>query len=218
METTTVGDLVITAPDLDPDELDAFDEVPDDDLTEVRVEGAAWTGMELAGARIDRSLFLGGDLTETVWRNLTLRGCRLENVDLSGATFRGATIERCTFVGCRMTGVVLVKASLKDVLFTDCRLDYARMEEVRTTGATAWLRCLLGRASLTACRLPTAAVSECRLDEVELTGCDLRGADLRGSDLTGLRGMDSLRGATIDTPQLEELAVLAARELALDVR
>jgi uncharacterized protein YjbI with pentapeptide repeats len=218
METTTVGDLVITAPDLDPDSLDAFADQPDDDLTEVRVEAAEWGGVEAAGVRIDRSLLVGGDLTETVWRNLTLRGCRLENVDLSGATFRGATIERCAFVGCRMTGVVLVKATLKDVLFTDCRLDYARMEEVRTTGPTAWLRCLLGRASLTACRLPKAALAECRLDEVELTGCDLRGTDLRGTDLTGLRGMDSLRGATIDTPQLEELAVLAARELALDVR
>jgi uncharacterized protein YjbI with pentapeptide repeats len=218
METTTVGDLVITAPDLDPDELEPFDDELDDDLTEVRVEGAAWAGLEVAGVRIDRSLLVGGDLTETVWRNLTLRGCRLENVDLSGATFRGATIERCAFVGCRMTGVVMVKAALKDVLFTDCRLDYARMEEVRTTGPTAWLRCLLGRASLTGCRLPTAALAECRLDEVELTGCDLRGTDLRGTDLTGLRGMDSLRGATIDTPQLEDLAVLAARELALDVR
>jgi uncharacterized protein YjbI with pentapeptide repeats len=145
METTTVGDLVITAPDLDPEELEPFDDQPDDDLTEVRVEGAAWSGVEVAGARIDRSLLVGGDLTETVWRNLTLRGCRLENVDLSGATFRGAAIERCVFVGCRMTGVVLVKATLKDVLFTDCRLDYARMEEVRTTGPTAWLRCLLGR-------------------------------------------------------------------------
>jgi uncharacterized protein YjbI with pentapeptide repeats len=218
METTTVGELVIAAPSLDLDDLEPFDERPDDDLTGVRVDDAAWTGVELAGARIDQSLLVGGDLTESVWRNLTLRGCRLENVDLSGATFRGATIERCTFVGCRMTGVVMVKAALKDVLFTDCRLDYARLEDTRTTGPTAWVRCLLGRASLTTCRLPKAALAECRLDEVELTGCDLRGTDLRGSDVSGLRGMDSLRGAVIDTPQLEELAVLAARELALDVR
>jgi uncharacterized protein YjbI with pentapeptide repeats len=117
-----------------------------------------------------------------------------------------------------MTGVVLVKAALKDVLFTDCRLDYARMEEVRTTGPTAWLRCLLGRATLTTCRLPSAALAECRVDEAELVRCDLRGTDLRGTDLTGLRGLDSLRGVTIDTPQLEELAVLAARELSIDVR
>jgi fluoroquinolone resistance protein len=218
METTTVGDLRITTPDLDPDELDLFEDELDDDLTEARVEGAAWPGLELAGARIDRSLLVGVDLTESVWRNLTLRGCRLENVDLSGATFAGATVERCEFVGCRMTGLHLAKTSLKDVVFTDCRLDYARLDEVRVTGPTAWVRCLLGNATLTGCRLPTAALSECRLTDLELVGCDLRGTDLRDSDLTGVRGLDSLRGATIDTAQLEDVAVVAARELGLDVR
>jgi len=218
VDTRTVGELTINRPAVDPDELAPLDEPPDDDVAEFRAEGADWAGLELAGALVDRGLLRGVDLTGAGWRNVTLRGCRLENVDLSGAGLTGLTIERCEFSGCRLTGLQLAKTTLKHVTFTDCRFDYARLDEVRATGPVAWLDCGLGHATLTRCRLPTTALAGCRLEGLELDECDLRGTDLRGTELAGLKGLSSLRGATIDSVQLEDLAVLAARELDLDVR
>jgi uncharacterized protein YjbI with pentapeptide repeats len=218
VDTVTVGDLRIPAPDLDPRDLDPVTDPPDDDLVEAKVDGASWHGLRLGGGRVSQSHLVAVDLSDAAWRNVSLYGCRLERVDLSNARLAGLRIERCAFVGCRMTGVQLVDATLKNVIFEDCRLDYANVTDSRATGPTAWIRCLLAHAVLTNCRLPATAFSECQLGDVELVDCDLRGSDLRGNDLSGVAGLASLRGAVIEPTQLTDLAVIAAKDLGLDVR
>lgn len=218
MDTRTVGALRILTPDLDPRDLDPIAEPPDEDLTEAMVDGEAWPGLHLIGARISRCHLLGVDLREAAWRNVTLYGCRLERVDLSNARLTGVTVERCEFRGCRMTGVQLSECTLKNVTFDDCRLDYANLEKVSTRGPAAWVGCVLTDATLTACGLGSAAFDDCRTADVRLTDCDLRGADLRGAGLSGLTGLASLVGATIDAGQMLDLATLAARDLGLTVR
>jgi uncharacterized protein YjbI with pentapeptide repeats len=192
-------------------------EPPDDDVDEALVEDQDWTGLELVGARFSGSRLAGVDLTDASWRNVKLVGCRFERVDLSGARLDGAVIDRCEFVGCRMTGVQLLDSTLKDVAFEDCRLDYASVVAVRTTGPVAVLDSILTNANLARCRLSRLTVTRCRLTGTELDDCDLRGADLRGNDLSELTGLRSLTGARIDGTQLPALAIFAARALELVV-
>jgi uncharacterized protein YjbI with pentapeptide repeats len=218
METRTIGEARILIPDLDPRDLDPVTEEPDGELFEALVDGASWTGLQLSGGQVSQSHLVGVDLSDAAWRNVTVYGCRFERVDFSSARLLGVTIERSEFVGCRMTGVNLAKATLKNLVFSDCRLDYAMVTDARTTGPVGLADCNLTNAALTRCELTQAVLSACRLTEVELDTCDLRGADLRGNELSGILGLSSLRGAIVADEQLSALAMIAARELELDVR
>jgi len=218
MDTRTIGEQKILTPDLDPRDLDPVAEEPDDDLVEALVDGVSWTGNRLGGVRVSQSHLIGVDLSDAVWRNVTLYGCRLERIDLSSARLTGTTIERCEFVGCRMTGLHLSDATLKNVVFDNCRLDYATLTKVRTAGPVGFTNCNLTNGILTGCDLTKAALTACRLTEVELTDCDLRGADLRGNELTAVIGLRNLRGAILAEDQLPALATIATRELEIEVR
>jgi uncharacterized protein YjbI with pentapeptide repeats len=218
MDTKTIGELKILIPDLDPRDLDPVAAEPDDDLHEALVEGGSWTGNHLGGGRVSQSHLIGVDLSDAVWRNVNVYGCRFERVDLSSARLTGTTIERCEFVGCRMTGLHLLDTTLKNVVFDDCRLDYATLTAVRTTGPVGLTNCNLTNGVLANCDLTRAALNACRLTEVELTNCDLRGADLRGNELTAVIGLLSLRGVILAEEQLPALATIATRELEIDVR
>ena len=217
METRTIGAARILLPDLDPRDLDPVTGDPGDGLVEALVDGASWTGLRLSG-RVSGSHLIGVDLSDAAWRNVTVYGCRFERVDFSSARLLGATIERCEFVGCRMTGLNLAKTTLKNVVFADCRLDYATCTDTRTSGPVGWADCNLTNAALTRCELTQAVLSGCRLTELELDSCDLRGADLRGNELSGILGLSSLRGAVLGDDHLPALAMIAARELEIDVR
>src|SRR5689334_18208029 len=111
METRTIGEARILLPDLDPRDLDPVADEPDGDLVEAFVDGVSWTGLQLSGDRLSQSHLVGVDLSDAVWRNVSVYGCRFERVDFSSARLMGATVERCEFVGCRMTGVNLGKAT-----------------------------------------------------------------------------------------------------------
>jgi uncharacterized protein YjbI with pentapeptide repeats len=217
MNITTIGDLRILTPELDPRDLDLVEIPPDDDLIEAKVDGAAWPNLALRGGRVHGSHLIGVDLTGANWRNARVSSCEFERVDLSGAVFSGETFDRCRFVGCRLTGVRFSDVTLNNVLFEECRLDYANFDAVRCSGPVGFLRCNLADAVLTECRLATTVVASCGLAGAELRDCDLRGADLRRSDLAGLTGLESLRGVTIDEGQLADLMVLTVRELSLTV-
>jgi len=218
MEPRTVGETRILLPDLDPRDLDQVTDQPDVDLVEAMVDGVSWTGLQLSGGRVSGSHLVDVDLSDAGWRNLVVYGCRFERVDFASARLHGVTLERCEFVGCRMTGLNLARSILKNVVFDDCRLDYATLTDTRTTGPVGLVGCNLTNAALARCELTRATLHECRLTEVELDGCDLHGTDLRGNELSGILGLLSLRGAVIAEDQLTALAVIAGRELELDVR
>ncbi|MEV0880487.1 hypothetical protein AB0I85_21980 [Micromonospora echinofusca] len=48
MRTTTVGDVTVLLPDLDPEDLDQVTGLPDDDLCDGLVEDVVWRGRQIA--------------------------------------------------------------------------------------------------------------------------------------------------------------------------
>ncbi|MGC9665230.1 pentapeptide repeat-containing protein [Planosporangium sp. 12N6] len=217
METRSVGDLVILTPDLDPRDLDDTTDPPDDDLVEANVDGTDWSRLHLTGARVRLSHLAGVNLVEVAWRNVTFYGCRFERVDFSSARLTGMTVERCEFVGCRMTGLLLGETTLKNVIFEDCRLDYATLADVRATGPAAWTRCTLTETTMANCRLPSVAIRSCNLAGLVMDTCDLRQADLRDNDLSQVTGLASLHGVRLAQEQLPGLATSMLRELAIEM-
>lgn len=218
MRTTTIGDVKVLLPNLDPDDLDTRTDL-DGDLTEALVEGAAWRGAQLADVSIRSSLITGVDLGECTWEAGSLFSCEVTRTDFSGATLTGIAIERCAITGSRFTGTRFTDVRLKDVLFDGCRLDYATLQRVAAAGSVAFTDCTLSNGEWSSCRLPRIALRSCDLVDLELDSCHLGGADLRGSRLHGLRTpLDNLRGVTLGEDQLPDFTRLAIAALNLTVR
>ncbi|GGL88493.1 hypothetical protein GCM10012279_02710 [Micromonospora yangpuensis] len=215
MRTTTVGDVTILLPDLDPADLDPTTDLADD-VSDALVEDAGWRRAVFDDVRVRGSRIVGVDLSESTWDTGTVFGCEIIRTDLSGAVLSGVTIERCTISGSRLTGARLTDVRLKDVLFDSCRLDYATLDRVVAAGAVGFVDCILADGTWASCRLPHTTVRSCRVDRLELRSCHLTGTDLRGNNLRQVRtSLDSLRGVVLDEHQLPDLTHLAVTALGI---
>jgi len=131
------------------------------------------------------------ELTETAWTDAVWSGCVA-----AGVTMDAAELRRVTFRHCKLDGANLRGATLVDVSFADCLL-----RDVDFGGAT-----------LRRCTFPSSQLRATDFSNVTLEQVDLRGAEL-GLIITP----GALRGATITTGQLAELAPVLAEHAGIEV-
>ncbi|MDM4720152.1 pentapeptide repeat-containing protein [Micromonospora sp. WMMA1363] len=219
MRTTTAGDVTILLPDLDPEELDPVTDLTDDDLRDGLVEEVSWRGRQIEDQGIRGCRITASDLGEITWEGGALYGCEVARTDLSGAALTGVSIERCSVTGSRFTGTRLIDVRLKDVLFDNCRFDYATLSRVSAAGSVAFTDCALVHGTWSSCRLSGVALRSCDLSHLELDACRLDGADLRGSRLHAFAtALDNLQGIALTEDQLPDLTRMAVDALSIDVR
>lgn len=211
-----VRDLTVLLPGLEEEYLEPVTGVPDDELYEAAVDGGDWPDHRLAGGCVEGSRLTGVAARGSDWARVRLVRSVLDQCDFSTGTWTAATLDRVHVRGCRLTGLSLRDATLTNVVFEECRLDYAGFTGVSGAGV-AFVDCVLTEAVLSGCSLPGLVLEGCTLDGLVLEDCDLSGADLRGSRLAAVHGLASLRGARVDHAQLADVAQVAARELALAV-
>ena len=199
MQVRAVRDTKVTLPGDEPDDLEPLERLPreGESITERVINGETWTRGALTG--------------------LTLRRSWLTRADLSAATFANATLDRCVLVGCSLVGVTFDTVTAKDVLFDNCRLDYATFERFKSAGPVAFVGCSLAETIFRTSTLTAAVFEDCKLAGASFDSCDLRGADLRGNDLAGLTGATGLRGVTLAESQLPALTELLVSELSIKV-
>lgn len=200
MDTRALRDLAVLLPGEDPDDLDQLDGPPCEGsaLAERLVTGDAWTRAQLVKMNISRSWFVNADLAS----------CRFDSV----------TLDRCVLNGCTLVGAQWNDVTLKNVVFENCRIDYATFTDIRTVASVALIGCSLTEATFTRCKLGVAAFDGCRLTATSFEASDLRGADLRGNDLSSVTGIESLRGAIVSDDQLPGLIEAVVSDLDLSVR
>lgn len=200
METRRLRDISAALPGEDPDDLDVLEVSPrpGDVVTDALIDDDLWVRADLAQVSLSRS-----------W---------LINADLSSIRWEIGAIDRCLFRGCTLVGANLDQLTLKNVIFENCRLDYATLSQLRTTGPTLFIGCSLIEATLHQSSLTAAAFDGCKLAATHFDECDLKGADLRGNNLAAITGITSLRGARLSETQLAGLTEAIAKDLQLDLR
>lgn len=219
MRTTTVGDVTVLLPDLDPEDLDHVTDPTKHDLHDGLVQDVSWRGWQVADWSIRGCRITGADLGEITWEGGALYGCEIVQTDLSGAALMGVSIERCSITGSRLTGTRLIDVRLKDVLFDNCRFDYATLNRVSAAGSVVITDCTLVHGTWSSCRLSGVVLRSCDLSDLELESCRLDGADLRGSRLHAFAAsLDNLQGVALAEEQLPELTRMAIDALNIDVR
>lgn len=138
--------------------------------------------------RVDAPIFKAA---RSRFRNVDMDGSRLGSAEFYEANWQSVHIRNSKLGFMNFRG-----AELQDVLFTNCTI-----EELDFGGAKA------NRVSFV----------NTTVNSLELTRSTLQHVDLRDLDLRGLSGFEGLKGATMNSFQIGELAPLFARHLGIKV-
>ncbi len=169
-------------------------------------------------------------------RRLEVEGCRLTAVQFSSAVFDKLSLSdvianRLEAAGMHAPEAALLRVMMKDSRLTgidlgaslleDCTFENVKLDESGSRFAT------FKRVRFENCNLRNADFSGAKLMHVSFSGCELEGAnfdnaacklvDFRGENLSTIKGALGLKGATISSEQLIQLAPLLAAEAGLDV-
>ncbi|MFE7113740.1 pentapeptide repeat-containing protein [Streptomyces sp. NPDC057575] len=167
-------------------------------FSECALSSVTFTGGRFRRARMDTVWLdnirtVSSDLAETTWLDTECRSSLLAGTQLHGSQMR-----RTVFHHCKFDSVNLRAAQLRDVTFADCLL-----RDVDFAGAT-----------LTGVTFPGTT-----LDRVDFTKATLARVDLREATSLGITsGVEALKGATISTLQLFDLAPALAQHIGLTVK
>jgi len=154
-------------------------------------------------------LDLSGQRADGAMRDVDLQNVDANNGDWTAARLRGVTVRDC-----RLTGLDLGGAELRDVIFENCQLGWASFR-FADADEVVFRDCTLNEADFQGAKIRRSRFTSCRLLDVDFSSVELTDVDLRGSELRPARGHLHLRGATIDTAQLVELAPALAQELGI---
>lgn len=198
-------------------ELDAWDG-SDSDVVEIDrdlVDGADFanaTRLSADASRIENSVLTGLSLDKLEMSDVVAG--RLEAAALSAYKARMLRVE---LSDSRLTGSEFAEGSFEDCTFRNVKFDEAGFRFAK-----------FKRVRFESCMLRACDFSSAKFEHVTFTGCDLEAAnfvsasckavDVTGEDLSLVKGLLGLKGATISTEQLMQLAPMLAAELGFEVR
>ncbi|MFB8001628.1 pentapeptide repeat-containing protein [Nocardia sp. NPDC056000] len=178
----------------------------------MRLEDAEVRGAQLTECAITGGSITGGSLRHTRFNDVWIQGTQWTRADLSetswmdaelvmnawsGVEAFGARLRRVKFYNCKFDSVNLRGAHLTEVSFTDCVLRHVD----------------IGEAKLTSVTFPGTEIEALSMRKATLSKVDLRTARSIGV----YEGVESLRGATITSLQLMDLAPIFAHTIGINV-
>jgi uncharacterized protein YjbI with pentapeptide repeats len=186
-------------------------EINDAVLAQRDFSGSVVSALNIETSRLEGLHFESSKFKRFSLRDVVAKDCVLFGTDFDEAGWLCVAFEKCV-----MTGSALTAAELEDVTFTDCKLNllnlrFSKLKRVK------FVNCVMTEADFYECTLKNVSFEGCDLTAATFDGAKLTNVDLRGSNLANLRGVSSLKGATIDTTQLVGLAPLMAAEIGLEV-
>ena len=160
-------------------------------------------------------------LVEASVDRLDISGATLVDVDMADlrattVAGRGARLRRVRIAGGRIGTLDLADAELDEVELRGIRIDYLSFGGGRVADLLV-SACTIGTLDMPLARLSRVAFLDSRADEVDTRGLRAEHLDLRGLDAASYLDLASLRGATLSSPQVEQLALALAAALGIRV-
>jgi uncharacterized protein YjbI with pentapeptide repeats len=190
---------------------------PGGHLESLKVTGCELAGIIAKALSIDGVVFENCEISSSKLHKSTLGDVELINCLLFGTDFDGSGWLRIALTGGMSSGLVVTDSTLQDVSFRSAKLNLAnfRMSRLRRV---EFRNCDLSDADFQGSDLKNVVFKNCNLAGVEFSGCKAERVDLRNSNISTIRGVNSLKGATISTEQMMSIAPVMAAELGLDVQ
>ena len=153
---------------------------------------------------------------------IDLTGATILDVDVSGiraasVKLRNAGIRRLRISGGRIGTLDLSTTRIDELELRDLRIDYlslggAKANDISVVGST------IKALDMPQAELTRVAFENCRSDEVDTQGMRAAHVDLRGLDADAFMDTNSLRGTTLTTFQMQQLAPTIAAGLGIQIR
>lgn len=205
-------------------ELPVFDkEMPLARVSRLDADGGQVSGFEFGEAdvralNVENARLLGGKVRSVSAERASMNRVRVHSVEftdceLGSLRYVGGKVSRTRFHSCKLLGARFQDVTLEHVVFTECKIDYAILDRVRTAGRVIFAGCSFREAEFTGCDLGSSLFDDCDLYLAAFGRGRYEKCDLRGNDLSAVSGAHHLRRVVIDRFQLIQLADALAAEL-----
>lgn len=151
-----------------------------------------------------------------------LTGATILDVELTGARIaslrmRNAGVRRLRIVGGRLGTLDLSEATVAELELRDVHVDYLDLGAARATDVDV-ADCVIRTLDMPRAQLTRIRFTGTRSDEVDPRGMTAVDVDLRGLDALAYLDAQSLRGTTLTSFQVQQLAPVLAASAGIRVR
>lgn len=177
------------------------------------------------------------DLAGQVADDAAFLGCRFERCNLDGTSLRRTRVSECLLAEVRAASLDVADSTWRDSLvaagrvgallaggasWSGVRVRGGKLDLVDLHGArlahVAFEACVIGELDLGEVQARGLTFDGCEIGILDVAGARLSATDLAGARIGTVRGIAGLRGATVSTGQLLDLAPLLAVHLGIVVR
>lgn len=189
-----------------------------------------------AGANLEALRFEGVDIAGLDLTGITLSECALRDVQAHEASLRGASIldtriERLNapvlgaarsrmreveIVGSRFGSVEFFETNWQSVRISGCKIGYLNLRAA-TLRDVLIEDCQIDELDLGGARLDRVALTNTTVGRLEVNGSRNVDVDLRDATLRGFGALEGLRGITLSSYQIADLAPLFAEQFGIRI-
>ena len=199
---------------LDRSEIAALDH--DARVADVELAGGSLVDQHANGVAFQTVKLAHVDLSGSRLEHLRVTDGQLDECNLANVHGRSASVKRVAIDGSRLTGIDFAEGALVDITLRGCRIDLASFAFARLERVT-FEDCLLAQTDFLEARLDAVRFHSCDLTRADFRGARLRHCEFRRCDLTELQGVESLRGAAMEWPDILGMAGALAATLGIEV-
>lgn len=188
----------------------------DDNVNEIELGNVSLVDQRANGVAFEAVRFSNVDVSGSQLEHLRMADGALHRCNLANVHARRASLTRVAVAGSRMTGIAMPEATLRDLTLSDCRIDLASFAFSRLQRVT-FEDCLLQQTDFLEAQLDAVRFYRCDLTRADFRGARLKRCEFRRSNLTGIDGVESLRGAAMEWPDIVEMAGVWAAALGIAI-
>jgi uncharacterized protein YjbI with pentapeptide repeats len=185
-------------------------------LEDVLVASVSLRDADASSVRVERSHLSDVDLGAARLRVISMVDTSGERIDAANGDWTAGKLRRVLLKDSRLTGLNLAETHLEEVHLKGCKLDYVNFRNSTIEHAT-FEDCSLRGTDFQGATIHATRFAGCQLLETDFSRAQMDSVDLRGSRLELAGSMLALKGATIDSLQLMDIAPLLALELGIAV-
>jgi uncharacterized protein YjbI with pentapeptide repeats len=171
-------------------------------------------GRDLAGFDIRESAFIGLGLHDADLRGARFVECVIERLDAPALRAARSVLRDVVIRGSRVGSAELYESEWQGVHVVDSKLGYVNLRN-SVLRDIRFENCSIDELDLGGAAAERVSFVDCRAGRLEMAGARLKHVDLRGLDFRGVSGFDGLRGATVSTTQVIDLAPLFAADFGM---
>ncbi len=187
--------------------------VADEEYSECAFVGDDWQRKSASGICFDTAIFENATLSGTRLRDVALSDVRITGSDMANADWSGGGFRQVEIVSTRLTGFVGSESDYENVLFSQCKANYAVMQLSRIIQCR-FEGCDLTEATFEGATLKRIVFRNCDLTGTRFMHANLDEIDLRGSRIDRIEIMaEDLKQLRIDITQTPVIARLAGAKI-----